>query len=235
MSNITTAVDKIAILQQADWYRYLPVVAIEQLAKAARWKHYPKGGLIQTKGSDSIGVLGFVTGRARSSYTTREGQEIVLSDLEPGLWIGELSTESGEPHTQDVFAKEDTTVLFIPKADFLRAGEQWPELYHGLFNELVKRSRLLHDLVHVSHQGIPQKAKLAFRLLTLLDIHGVDSADGTHINMKLTQEELASLTGGSRQFVNQTIKAWVESGILNYNRGQIVVLDSQALKQEANN
>lgn len=235
MSNTTTAADKIAILQQADWYSYLPAAGIEQLATAARWKHYPKGSLIQAKGSDSIGVLGFVTGRARSSYTTRQGQEMVLSDLEPGLWIGELSTESGEPHTHDVFAKEDTTVLFIPKSDFLRAGEQWPELYHGLFNELVKRSRLLHDLVQVSHQGIPQKAKLAFRLIKLLDIYGVDSVDGTHINIKLTQEELASLCGGSRQFVNRTIKSWSEAGIINYKRGRIVVLDSKALKQQTDN
>ncbi len=228
-------IDKLSVIVQSPWFVHLPDEAITSLVESSRWRHYPKSTLVHAKGDESTGVFCIVFGRLRASHTTQQGQEVILTDFEPGFWFGELGLNDSGTRTHDVFAKEDTAILFIPRATLLSVGEKWPQLYKGLFQELVNRTRLIYDLLDISHQGIPLKTRLAFRLLNLLKIHGQESPEGIILEIELTQSDLARLCNSSRQLINQTLKLWAKQGILHYKRKNITILDLAALQSEADN
>jgi DNA-binding GntR family transcriptional regulator len=50
------------------------------------------------------------------------------------------------------------------------------------------------------------------------------------INKKMSQQELAELTMGSRQRINKALKEWERDGILNMQGQQYLIKDISALK-----
>jgi CRP-like cAMP-binding protein len=72
-------------------------------------------------------------------------------------------------------------------------------------------------------------ARLAKRLLSLGELHGEDGRDGR--TMRISQEELASFLGVSRQSVNEQLQAWKARGWVGLGRGTITVIDAGALRK----
>ena len=71
-------------------------------------------------------------------------------------------------------------------------------------------------------------ARLAKRLLSLGELHG--RKDGNGITLSISQEELASFLGVSRQVVNQYLQGWKGRGWVELGRGSVTVLDPAALR-----
>src|SRR5206468_1151719 len=71
-------------------------------------------------------------------------------------------------------------------------------------------------------------ARLAKRLLTLANMHGRETPEGTKLT--LSQEELAQFLGLSRQMVNQHLQSWRGKGWLEVGRGSVTVVDAAALQ-----
>ncbi len=149
-------------------------------------------------------------------------------DLEPGIWFGELTLEDGGARTHDIHAVEDTLILFISRGVVLAIGEQWPELYRGLFSVLARRMRCF-GLLDLSHQGVSLKACLVFRLLWLMRIYGEKTEDGIEIKIAITQSDLATLSGGSRQHINQILKKWNDQNVVR-SGARVAVIDRSALE-----
>ena len=52
---------------------------------------------------------------------------------------------------------------------------------------------------------------------------------GTRIEVRLSQKDLSSLVGASREKVNKQIRQWEEEGILAKDSGRMVIADPRAL------
>ena len=74
-------------------------------------------------------------------------------------------------------------------------------------------------------------ARLAKRVLSLGNLHGQRSKDG--VTLKISQEDLASFLGVSRQVVNQYLQDWKSRGWVALGRGSVVVRNEAALKGAA--
>ncbi len=87
-------------------------------------------------------------------------------------------------------------------------------------------SGLLEDLALLD-----APARLAKRLLSLGELHGEDARDGRRV--RISQEELASFLGVSRQSVNEQLQAWKAQGWVALGRGTVTVTDAVALRKAA--
>jgi DNA-binding FadR family transcriptional regulator len=61
----------------------------------------------------------------------------------------------------------------------------------------------------------------------------VETSDGTKIDLKLPQHELAQLIGATRESVNKTLRAWVDSGAIRVERGFVTIVNADELDQAA--
>ncbi len=78
------------------------------------------------------------------------------------------------------------------------------------------------------------EALIAHRLLTLAEAFGERSAAGTQqLTVRLSQEDIATLVGLSRQRVNQEVQRLAAMGVLDAAYGDIRVHDIEALRREA--
>jgi len=102
---------------------------------------------------------------------------------------------------------------------------------HPLMSERLMRmisQRLSRVSVKLEEVGlVPLKERLAG---IIVDFAGRFGTDGC-INIKLTQSDLAELAISSREHINKLIKSWENEGILRFNRGNIIVITPDKLKE----
>ena len=48
--------------------------------------------------------------------------------------------------------------------------------------------------------------------------------------MRLSQQDLGSMVGASRESVNKLLRYWAETGVLRHDAGRVVITDFEALK-----
>ena len=72
-------------------------------------------------------------------------------------------------------------------------------------------------------------SRLAKKLLIFKDMHGVPTANGVKLNIRISQQELGNLVGASRESVNKQMRAWEEVGLIRMDRGYITICKIDAL------
>jgi CRP-like cAMP-binding protein len=74
--------------------------------------------------------------------------------------------------------------------------------------------------------------RLARKLLQLAQDYGAAEANGVAIKVRLTQSDLASLVGATRESINKTVRDFRQKGWMDMEQGRITILDAEALKAQ---
>ena len=133
----------------------------------------------------------------------------------------------GAERTAGATALEECRLVVIQRADFLALIEKESSLALQLLKLLCARLRWTSELVEDS-AFLPGAARLAKRVLTLAAIGGQRMGD-RELELRISQNELASFCGVSRQIVNQTLTEWRQQGWVRVTRGRIAIIDRPAL------
>jgi CRP/FNR family transcriptional regulator len=114
----------------------------------------------------------------------------------------------------------------IDKKDILRVLRENPALMMNVIRTLAERirrdSNLLEDLS--SSQVLVRLAKL------FLGRYGGEELTA---GLNLTQKDLASLVGSSREMVNRSLKVIEEMGGIRMSRRRVIILDKGVLQKIA--
>lgn len=220
------------IKQRSALFAALDEADIRAVLSLAHGEQYPARQVIFREGEAGDRLLVLLEGRVKISLTSPEGKEAILSILEPGQLIGEMSLLDGGARSATVTAMDACRFLAIWRRDFHAFLERHPRVALALLQALSLRLRATNDLVgNLSFLNLP--ARLARILLNLGQQYGKHTGDGIVIGLKLSQEELGNLVGVSRESINRQVRLWVESGILDYAHGILILKDSDALFREA--
>lgn len=202
------------------------------IMQLARVVNHPARHTVFQVGEAGDHLLVVMQGRVKVSLISPDGKEAILSILEPGDVFGEMALLDGEPRSASVATMENCSFLVLWRRDFLPFLERNPQVALKLLAALSKRLRSTNDMVgNLSFLHLP--ARLARILLNLGQQYGKLTAEGIAIGLKLSQEELGNLVGVSRESVNRQIRVWVESGVLDYTHGTIILKDSDVLFRES--
>jgi CRP/FNR family transcriptional regulator, cyclic AMP receptor protein len=218
------------ILERNRLFRGLSAATIQQIAALAIRRVYPDGAIVFAQGDPGDALYGVVTGRIRISASTPGGKEMFLNIMEPGDTFGEIALLDGNPRTATASATAPAELLIILRAQFLALLQREPTLTIHLLQLLCQRIRWTSGWAEDSAM-LAAPARLARRLLSLARLHGQNSGNG--VQLLISQEEMGSFLGLSRQVVNQYLQGWKAKGWVDLGRGKITVVDETALQAVA--
>lgn len=205
---------------------------IRAVLDLAHSEEHPAKQVLFCEGDEGDRLLLLLEGRVKVSLTSAEGKEAILRILEPGQLIGEMALLDGGHRSATVTTMDPCRFLVIWRKDFLGFLKRRPHVALALLQALTLRLRATNDMVgNLSFLNLP--ARLARILLNLGQQYGKHSGEGIVIGLKLSQEELGHLVGVSRESINRQVRLWVETGILDYDHGILILKDSDALFREA--
>lgn len=173
-----------------------------------------------------------VSGEVKLARVTEEGKDVVLGVRGPGELVGELSIVDGGSRSAGAYAVTDVEAQVVPAADFLSFVSTTSEAAGALLEMLAARLRASDEMIFqfVAHDTV---GRLAGRLAELARTHGVEENGEIHIDLPLSQEELAGWVGASRESVVRALQVLRELGWLETGRRRVVVRDLDALVRRA--
>jgi CRP-like cAMP-binding protein len=205
---------------------------ITDLRSRAITRHFARGATIMHQGEAPGRVVIIERGRAKVTAITEDGTEIVLAFRQPGDLLGELSALGGEQRLATVRALEDLDALAIAAGDFDAFLEEHPRVALVILRVVIQRLRAA-DRQQVEYAAHHTLARVASRLLELADRFGEPSDDGVLITLPISQEELASWAGASREATSKALRDLRELGCVETRRRNITVRDVEALSRVA--
>ncbi len=169
------------------------------------------------------------TGSVRVFGVGLTGQEHTFSTFGAGSVFGELSVFDGKNRTASAITLEDTSVWMLSRESFDRLLSAYPALCRAAVGVLAGRVRTAATHVeNIIFQDV--LGRLAFELLNLSERHGKAEAGRIEISLPLTQSDLATIVGATRESVNKALTLLRKQGLLLIEGTQFWVLDPEGLK-----
>lgn len=211
------------LLRQISLFAELPEVGLEALASHLGKRTFAKGMIIFHKDSPGQILYLIESGNVRIFVISGIGQEMTLSIHGPGECFGEISLLDGKPRPVGAVALEQTVTYTLHRDDFLGCQRDYPILTQRILELLAERMRHLTIYVEcLAFLDVP--GRLAVALLELAERRGVKwSANVAEIDLHLTQTELATCVGATREMVNKALSVFRDQGVIKI-RGQTITI-----------
>ncbi len=191
------------------------------LAIHGKRKRYAKNTLIMD--STESNLLFYLTrGSAFVVMSGEEGEEIIVTYLHPGSFIGALGLFfPNNTHNTSVRAKTECEAVSISYEDFRALIRQYPELLFALNRQLTRRLTIATQKVK-SLAFADVTGRIAGALLDLCK-HPEAMTHPEGMQIKISRMELGRLVGCSREMAGRVVKNLETQGILSA-KGQTIVV-----------
>jgi CRP/FNR family cyclic AMP-dependent transcriptional regulator len=197
-------------------------------------RRFSRGTALAHAGQVPDRVMVLMAGHVKLTRVTDEGREVLLAIRGAGDLIGEQGAIDGEPRSASIVALDAVEALALPPDDFLGFVTRTPEASLYVMRMLAERLRDA-DGKRVEYAAQDVVGRLAARLCELSERFG-DAEPGAaeaRIDLALTQEDLASWTGASREAVSRALQQMRSLGWVTTERRAITVHDRDALRRRA--
>jgi CRP-like cAMP-binding protein len=161
-------------------------------------------------------------GRLAVETTTTDGDKAIVRVIGPDQVVGELALlVEGLRRTGTVIALEPSTLRVIGRSVFSDVRARDPRIDRALVSDLAARLVALSGQFVLNQYGTLEQ-RVFERLLVL---------DEAYRNgwIRVTQEELAAMSGASRQAVNRVLVEAAGEGLIALRRGAMRILDADAI------
>ena len=215
--------------------RFLDVLShehVDTLRALGRTRSFPVGAALFNERAPGDAVFVLLSGRVKLSCVTEGGREALLGIREPGDLIGEMSAIDGAPRSATAIALEPVEVLTVSRDAFVGFLDRTPGVALVLLRMIAPRLRDA-DRKRIEYLGQDSVGRVCSRLVELADRFGTPEGDGVHIELAITQEELAGWTGSSREAVIRALRTLRELGWIETRRRGVTLLEVEQLRRRA--
>jgi CRP/FNR family transcriptional regulator, nitrogen oxide reductase regulator len=220
----------LALLHSSTLFNALNAEEIESLAAVARVLHVERGEMIWFSGDevDFFGLAG--TGFVKMVRSCGDGTEATMELMGPGQIFGLMGTVLGNGCPLQAVAVTDLWYLRIPKRAFLPIYERNSALKDRLLRKLAVRFHGQVDLMARMSNGTVDQ-RIAAILFILAESYGQSVAEGIRLDVPLTRQEIAEMSGTTVESAIRTMSRWQKQGLIETDRQRITLRDEKALSE----
>jgi CRP/FNR family cyclic AMP-dependent transcriptional regulator len=218
------------VLRQVPYFARLDATFLKELAGQIHERKYKAGEVILLEGERCEGLYFVISGRVKVFKVSGEGKEQVLRILGPGRTFNDVPVCDGGLNPGSIATLEPSTIGHIPKGTALALVEKHPQVAMAVIHLLAARLRALTLMIEdLSLRGVV--ARVAKVLLDCTRGHQTLVEGEGGACARLTQHQIAAMTGSVREVVQRALKALEKDGVIRLERARVVVLDPNALER----
>lgn len=219
-------------LQQVPAFTRLTDDQLRQLSAHVHEQRFERGQTIFYQDDPGNQLYIILEGQVRIFRLSPNGQELAVTVFYDGDFFGELALLDGQPRSACAQAMAPTQTLVLEREAFLHTIHTCPPIAAAILEEMATRLRQssasvesrgsLNATQRVIHQIYAMAARRATRM--------TDSAAHALVELELTQDDLASMSGTSRETVNRVLSSLREDGLIQVERARIRILNLHQLR-----
>ncbi len=222
-------------LSKINIFRELPRPLIAKLAKITSHKEYAKSELIFGPYNKEEQIFVIREGEVEIYQLSPEGKKVIIDILVPGNIFGNSSFYyDGETNLNDFAMARSRVVLCIfRKSDFMDTLKAMPELALNLIGEISRKlneaDSRIRDLALSD-----ATSRLIGELMRFGKKIGTETNDQIVLGTKLTHEELAELTGVTRETVTRVLKKLRKSKVVDLDQSRHFIINKRKVDEAMN-
>ena len=217
------------LLAEVPLFEELGDAELSILAQRVRQRRYKEGDTIFHKHDPGIALYVIVSGKVKIHNETPEGADAIIAILDTGEFFGELAVIDGHERSADATTLAPSELLMLTRDDLHDILQRYPKIGLCLLATLAGRLRRTTE-DYLAYSTLDINGRLAMQLLRLAEQHGIVTGAGIRIDLRLTQTDLGSLVGASRESVNKVMGYFRRQGWVAVDeKNQILVKDQTAL------
>lgn len=204
--------------------------ALMKLSKLVHDKDCPKDQVVYLPNDKSDKLFFLKTGKVKITSISQDGKEMIHDIMMPGQIFGELSLTSLEGEVRETMAEaiEPAIICSIDAPVFQEFLTDYPQLNFRLTKLIGLRLKKIQRRVSdMWFKTAPQRIRQFIK--EMANEHGRDVGHEKVIRMKLTHQDIASMTATARQTVTTTLNKLESDGIITYDRSRILIRDISKL------
>lgn len=190
---------------------------IEMVASQTITRQFPKNTVIVSQGDDTDSFYVIVQGKVDVFLHNDKGKEIIINTLGECESFGELAPLGGIPRQASIITTEDSSFGIISRQVFMDTLLIKPSISMRIIDLLISR---IQDLTEeVSSLALEDVYNRVVRVL----YKHADEVGEKLVTEKLTQQDIASRVGATREMVHRILKELKTGGYISIEGKHITI------------
>jgi len=199
-------------LKRSVLFQNLPEKDLRKISLSFKLIDLPAEEILFYEKEPSSDMYIVLKGKVRASLFDAHGNELVLAELGPGEFIGEMGMIDELPRSATVIAEENTRLAVLSREAFYWIIRENPDIGINVIKALVARLRRTDDMVEaLAFRNV--ESRIVKFLLEVGREKGVTEG-GKYKVRKMTHRDLAARVGSSREAVTKALKTLSFKGII---------------------
>lgn len=207
------------------YFKDLDAEALARIELDAHYHSYQAGATISAEGDPCSGFYVVLEGLVRIYRVSAEGRLHTLSLLRPVSSFNEVAAVDGGKNPYNAVAVTNVDVLVLSHKVLMELLSSQPKLM----------GNYVQALAHVNREYIERLEDMTFRTipsrLAKLFLHETTYADQiSEAPTRLTQEEIASILGTTREVVGRALRGLFNAGLLKKKGRKVYIANRLGLE-----
>ncbi len=202
------------------------------MARIARIVRFPAGSFLFQRGQKKSEIYAVLEGLVKRTIESDTGRRLILDIVRPGSLCGEASADPRGTFWRTAIAATDASVLAWRGKAIAEAIERIPRIGINLVGIFATECQKIEQRF-LEMATEPVRQRLARMVLALSRDAKEVPGSRTVIDIPLSRQDLAEMTGTTLFTVSRILSTWERAGLVESARLQLVILDREALERVA--
>jgi CRP-like cAMP-binding protein len=221
--DILQALPFFAGLSERDWEKVVDLFGERQ---------YQRDDYIFLEGEAPEALFIIRTGKVKVLRHSTDGKDVVLRVCGPGNLLGAVAVFDGGGYSGTAQVIENCVALVIARNDCLTLVNRFPVFALAVIADLGTRLRSSAEQIRsLAVERVEQR--IARVLLKLAESAGSDTPEGRVIEMPLTRQDVADMTGTTVETAIRVMSKFRRQELIKTRRGKVVLVDTVILQEIA--
>jgi CRP-like cAMP-binding protein len=188
---------------------------------------------IFSEGSPADSMFYVESGLVKLFKRGEESKEIIIDVVSSGALFGEQSLSADGTRNVAAEILQEGAIYVIPRDLFIRFCDDRPTLWRHVADLLVVHKKRLEKKIELLCLN-DVEYRILYYLAELASTVG-SRLNNQEFSIPLSQGELASLIGATRETTSTTLNALARRGLIRLGRRQLIVISLDELRSAAKN
>ena len=213
----------VAYLKRAELFSDLTEQELLDIAERVTLREFNKGQVILFEEDTNKYMYSVLEGEVKVFYITADGKESIVAFHGAGESFGEVSLIDQQTTPATVAAVEKSLVLIISRDIFFEIILHQPKAMNRLLLILTGRLRHSWSQIRLLHfKDAANRIKASMQVMA--EERGEECPGGVLLKLRLTHQNIADMTGLTRETVTRVIDRWKKSGLVSLDENRYLLL-----------
>lgn len=214
---------EITLLAQTELFQGLETGVYPEILAAAQARVYARDNYLFYQDDPAERVYMVSTGRVKLFQLTPEGQQVIMRVGTPGMLIAAIGLVEGVVYPVTAQAAEESRLLSWGQARLLQFIDRYPPLALNAMRLLAGHVREFQDRYReLATERVERR--LARTIIRLASQVGKKTEEGVLLDLPLTRQDLAEMTGTTLFTVSRILSQWESQGLVQAGREKVLIL-----------